>query len=268
MTLTTPITIPTLQKMKQEGRPISMVTAYDATFARLLDGAQVDMVLVGDSLGMVIQGGANTLAVTLEDMIYHVKCVGRGLKRAHLMADMPFMSYQASAEQAMMNAGRLLKEAGAHSVKVEGGMELAETVQHMVAAGIPVMAHIGLRPQRYHQMGGYAVQGKKDDDAKRLINEAKAFEQAGAFGLLLEGIPATLAQKITETVDIPTIGIGAGAKCDGQVLVIYDLLGMDAAFNPKFAKKYAELQDVIVQAVGQYVQDVKERKFPGAENAY
>lgn len=262
------LTVPKLQHFKSEGRRITMLTAYDATFARLLDEAQIDMLLVGDSLGMVIQGHQTTLPVTLDEMIYHTRCVVRGSSRAHVIADMPFLSYQASVEQAILSAGRLLKEAGAQSVKIEGGMETVETVDHVVKAGIPVMAHIGLRPQMVHQMGGYVVQGRHEEAGRKLLAEARAFEQAGAYALLLEGIPAPLAKSISQTVRIPTIGIGAGQGCDGQVLVVYDLLGMDKTFNPKFAKRFAELHQVIVEAAKAYAHDVREGVFPAEDNAY
>ena len=260
------VTIPRLKNFKKEKRPISMVTAYDFTMAKLLEEAQVDMVLVGDSLGMVIQGKANTLEVTLEEMIYHSKAVSRALKNSHLMVDMPFLSYQVSIENALQNAGRILKEGGAESVKIEGGLEISPTIKRLTCAGIPVMAHIGLRPQNIHQMGGYLVQGRTEETQKILLEEAKAHEQAGAFGLLLEGIPSSIAKRISESVDIPTIGIFAGPHCDGQVLVIYDLLGMDKDFKPRFAKRYASLNEMIVSALNQYVTDVREKNFPTKEH--
>ncbi len=262
------VTVPELQRMKREGRKITMLTAYDATFTRILDEAGVDMILVGDSLGMVIQGGATTTSVTMEEMIYHARIVSRGVRTAHLMVDLPFMSYQASVEEAVRNAGRLVKEGGAESVKLEGGRERADAIRAIDQAGIPVMAHIGLTPQSIHKLGGFRVQGKGQDQAMRLIEDAKVLQEAGAFGLLLEGIPAALARRITETVDIPTIGIGAGVGCDGQVLVIYDLLGMDNTFNPKFAKRYARLHEIIDGAVRSYIDEVRGGAFPGEENSY
>jgi len=262
------VTVPDLARMKREGRKITMLTAYDATFTRILDEAGVDMILVGDSLGMVIQGGATTTAVTMEEMIYHARIVSRGVRTAHLMVDLPFMSYQASVEEAVRNAGRLVKEGGAESVKLEGGRERAGAIRAIDQAGIPVMAHIGLTPQSVHKLGGFRVQGKAQDQAMRLIEDAKIVQEAGAFGLLLEGIPAALARRITETVDIPTIGIGAGQGCDGQVLVIYDLLGMDNTFNPKFAKRYARLHEIIDGAVRSYIDEVRGGAFPGEENSY
>lgn len=262
------VTVPDLARMKREGRKITMLTAYDATFTRILDEAGVDMILVGDSLGMVIQGGATTTAVTMEEMIYHARIVSRGVRTAHLMVDLPFMSYQASVEEAVRNAGRLVKEGGAESVKLEGGRERAGAIRAIDQAGIPVMAHIGLTPQSVHKLGGFRVQGKAQDQAMRLIEDAKIVQEAGAFGLLLEGIPAALARRITETVDIPTVGIGAGQGCDGQVLVIYDLLGMDNTFNPKFAKRYARLHEIIDGAVRSYIDEVRGGAFPGEENSY
>jgi 3-methyl-2-oxobutanoate hydroxymethyltransferase len=262
------LTIPRIAAAKAEGRRLTMVTAYDATFARLIDQTECEFILVGDSLGMVIQGHENTLPVTLEDILYHTRCVTRVVKRAHVMVDLPFLSYQVSPEQALVSAGRALKEAGGESVKLEGGLEMVDTVKKLTDSGIPVMAHIGLRPQRVHQMGGYVVQGKKPPAVECLVEEARAFERAGAFGLLLEGIPAEAAKKISETVSILTIGIGAGTHCDGQVLVIYDLLGMDRGFNPKFAKKYADLHGAVTGAVNAFVKDVREGVFPDEEHSY
>ena len=247
---------------------IVMVTAYDYTMARLVDRAGVDMVLVGDSLGMVVQGHSDTLPVTLDQMIYHVSCVNRGLERAHLVADMPFMSYQVSAQQALENAGRFIQEAGAQSVKLEGGERSAEAIERCVEAGIPVVAHIGLTPQSVHAMGGFKVQGRSEAAADRLLDDAKAVEQAGAFCLVLEGIPTAVAARITEAIDIPTIGIGAGPHCDGQVLVCNDILGMDLSFKPKFVKRYAELETTMVGAFEQYAAEVRSGAFPGPENSF
>ena len=260
--VTKKITTSYLQGMKTRGERITMLTAYDATFAKLLEESGVESILIGDSLGMVVQGNTNTIPVNVEDIIYHTKCVSKVTRRAHIMADMPFMSYQASIDQALINAGRCLKEGGAESVKLEGGVELIETVAAMTSSGIPVCAHIGLKPQSIHQMGGYKIQGKTSYSAEKLIEEAKGFEEAGAFMLLLEGIVSEVALEITKTVSIPTIGIGSGAGCDGQVLVIYDLLGMDKEFNPKFVKKYADLNNIITSAVKSYINDVKEGEFP------
>ena len=247
---------------------IVMVTAYDYTMARLVDRAGVDMVLVGDSLGMVVQGRENTLPVTIDEMIYHVRCVSRGLKRAHLVADMPFMSYQVSPDQALISAGRFIQEAGAESVKLEGGERSAPAIARCVEAGIPVVGHIGLTPQSVHAMGGFKVQGRSDAAADRLIADAKAVADAGAFSLVLEGIPTALAARITEAIDIPTIGIGAGKFCDGQVLVCNDILGMDLAFKPRFVKRYAELETTMIAAFEQYAGEVRDGSFPGPEHSF
>jgi 3-methyl-2-oxobutanoate hydroxymethyltransferase len=262
------VTVPELARMKREGRKITMLTAYDATFTRILEEAGVDMILVGDSLGMVIQGGNTTTTVTMDEMVYHARIVSRGVRAAHLVVDLPFMSYQASVEDAVRNAGRLVKEGGAESVKLEGGRERADAVRAIDQAGIPVMAHIGLTPQSIHKLGGFRVQGKVEGQAMRLLEDAKILEEAGAFALLLEGMPASLATRITQSVSIPTIGIGAGQGCDGQVLVIYDLLGMDNTFNPKFAKRYAQLHEIISGAVRTYIDEVQTGAFPGKENSY
>lgn len=262
------ITTSCLRAMKNRGERITMLTAYDATFAQMLDSTGLEILLVGDSLGMVIQGYTNTIPVTLDDIIYHTKCVSRVTRRAHIMADMPFMSYQASIDQAMINAGRCLKEGGAESVKLEGGEEIAETVFEMTSAGIPVCAHIGLRPQSIHQTGGYKIQGKTVSSTDRLIEEAKMFEEAGAFSLLLEGIVAEVALEITRKVDIPTIGIGSGNGCDGQVLVIYDMLGMNTSFSPRFVKRYADLNGTITEAAKKYISEVKEGVFPAEEHSF
>ncbi len=256
------ITIPALQAKKSCGEKIVMLTCYDATFARLLDTADVDMLLIGDSLGMVIQGQETTLPVTLDDVLYHTRCVARVTQRAHIVADMPFMSYQASRESALCNAGRLLKEGGAHSVKVEGGVELVDTVAAMTNAGIPVIAHIGLKPQRVHQMGGYKIQGRDAAGEAQLLREAKLFEEAGAYMVLMEGVTIEAAQEITAALHIPTIGINAGPGCDGQVLVIYDLLGLAPYFHFRFVKRYAELGPIVQEAVNAYAHEVRTGAFP------
>lgn len=262
------ITTACLRAMKKRGEKIAMLTAYDSTFAKILDSTGVEIILIGDSLGMVVQGHPNTIPVTIDDVVYHTRCVSRVAKKAHIMADLPFMSYQASISQALVSAGRCMKEGGAESVKMEGGKELADTVYAMTSAGIPVCAHIGLRPQSIHQMGGYKIQGKTAFSADKLIEEAKIFEEAGAFSLLLEGIVAEVALAVTEQVHIPTIGIGSGAGCDGQVLVVYDMLGMDKSFSPKFVKRYADLNDSIVSAVGKYITEVKDGTFPADEHSF
>lgn len=262
------VTIHTLRKMKEAGERIGMLTAYDATFARLLDEAGVDVLLVGDSLGNVILGEKNTLGVTVDDVIYHLRAVTRGAKRAHVVGDMPFMSYQTSVDEAVKNAGRLVAEGGAESVKLEGGAEFADVVRKIVRAGIPVMGHIGLTPQTVHKMGGYVIQGRDEEKAERLLADAKALEEAGCTSLVLEGIPAEVAARITAALTIPTIGIGAGPSCDGQVLVIYDLLGMDPSFSPKFVKRYANLHEVIGGAVGTYLQEVRSGAFPSEAHSF
>jgi 3-methyl-2-oxobutanoate hydroxymethyltransferase len=262
------VTVLDLRNKKADHSKIVMVTAYDATMARLVDRAGVDMVLVGDSLGMVFQGQTDTLSVTLDHMVYHVRCVARGLTRAHLVADMPFMSYQISPEQALASAGRLLQEGRAHSVKLEGGRQVAAAIARVVGAGIPVVGHIGLTPQSLHAMGGFRVQGRTEADAERIMADALAVEEAGAFSVVLEGMPQDLAAEITGRLSIPTIGIGAGSACDGQVLVVNDLLGMDLSFEPKFVKRYARLEDIAIDAVKQYAEEVRGGVFPGPEHAF
>jgi len=262
------ITALDLQKMKAGNKKIVMVTAYDYTMARLVDSAGVDMVLVGDSLGMVIQGHDDTLSVTMDDMVYHGKCVSRALKRAHLTVDMPFMSYQVSVSQALENAGRLVKSAGAQSVKLEGGARTVPMISAIVQAGIPVVGHLGLTPQSLHAIGGFRVQGRTEPDRNELIDDALRIQDAGAFALVLEMIPADLAAAISEQLSIPTIGIGAGIACDGQVLVCNDLLGMDQSFTPRFLKRYASFESEAIRAIGTYAEDVREGRFPGPENSF
>lgn len=262
------VTIEQIRDKRRSGERLAMLTAYDATFARLVDDAGVDMILVGDSLGMVVQGHETTIPVTLEDVIYHTGCVARGTRRAMVIADLPFMSYQASRTQALLAAGRAMKDGRAHAVKLEGGMEMAETAHIMTAAGIPVMAHIGLRPQRFHQMGGYKIQGKTEREALELVTEAKAFEDAGSFSIVLEGIAIETAREITSAVSIPTIGIGCGPHCSGQVLVIYDLLGLNPDFNPSFVKVYADGYKGITDAAKRYVDDVRQGSFPTEEHGF
>jgi 3-methyl-2-oxobutanoate hydroxymethyltransferase len=254
--------------MKQERRRITMLTAYDATFARLLDRAGIDVLLVGDSLGMVVQGRANTLAVTIGDVAYHCAAVSRAVERAHVVGDMPFLSYHVSDEEAVRNAGRLLLEGGAHSIKLEGGRERASTIAAIVRAQIPVMAHIGLTPQSVHVQGGFKVQGRSDVAARKILDDARAVQDAGAYSLVLEGIPAELAAQVTESLDIPTIGIGAGPRCDGQVLVIYDLLGLQEDFKPKFVKRYAEMGRLVREAVSTYAEEVRSGAFPDDAHAF
>jgi 3-methyl-2-oxobutanoate hydroxymethyltransferase len=265
---TTKVTIHTLRTMKQRGEKITVLTAYDATFARLLDEAGADVLLVGDSLGMVIQGNDTTLPVTVDEMIYHCRAVARGTRRAQIVGDMPFMSYQASVEQGLVNAGRLMKEGGCHAVKLEGGAQHAELVRRLVGAGIPVMGHIGLTPQSFHQMGGFRVQGRDAGGRERLLADARALEEAGAYAIVLEGIPSEIATEISAALTIPTIGIGAGVGCDGQVLVIYDLLGMDDSFKPRFVRRYEQLGTRIRTAVQSYVEDVRSGGFPSANESF
>jgi 3-methyl-2-oxobutanoate hydroxymethyltransferase len=254
--------------MKQAGERISMLTAYDATFARILDQAGTEVLLVGDSLGMVIQGHDTTLPVTMDQMVYHSAAVSRATERAHLVADMPFGSYQAGADEAVKNAMRLISEGGAESVKLEGGAEYAEIVARIVRAGVPVMGHIGLTPQSVHKLGGYVVQGRSEEKAQKLIADARALEAAGCYALILEMMPAELSAEITRSVGIPVIGIGAGAGCDGQVLVIYDLLGMNPDFQPRFVKRYLDLGVLIRDAVTRFRDEVKHGVFPGPEHSF
>lgn len=261
------LTIPELQRMKAEGRKISMLTAYDFTMARLLDAAGVEVILVGDSLGMVVQGLENTVPVTLDEMLYHGRCVARGLSRAHMVLDMPFMTYH-SREQALENAARALREGLAHSIKLEGGQDMAPIIQAITKCGIPVMGHIGLTPQSVHAMGGFKVQGKEAAAAARLKDDALAVEAAGAWSVVLEGIPMELAADISSSLHIPTIGIGAGPACDGQVLVINDLLGMDEGFKPKFVKRYNRLQQVIIGSVQEYMEEVRSGAFPDEAHSF
>lgn len=261
-------TILDIKKMKMQGEKITMLTAYDYGMAAILDESDIDILLVGDSLGMVMLGYDSTLPVTMEDMIHHTKAVSRAVKHAMIVADMPFLSYQVSPESALTNAGRFLKEADAQAVKLEGGREFAEIVHKMTYAGIPVMAHLGLTPQSVHQLGGYKVQGKKEDAAEIMMQDAKILEEAGAFSLVLECVPEKLAAEITRSLSIPTIGIGAGVHCDGQVLVVNDMLGMYDRMTPKFVKKYAHLSLDIKNAVQDYILEVKQGKFPDNEHSF
>jgi 3-methyl-2-oxobutanoate hydroxymethyltransferase len=261
-----------LGRMKAEGAPITMLTAYDYPFARIFDHVGVDVLLVGDSLGMVVQGADSTLPVTLGEMIYHTRMVVRARRRALVIADLPFLTYQVSVEQAVRNAGRLIKDGGAEAVKLEGGITMADTIRRLVDVDIPVMGHIGLTPQSIHRMGGHRVQGRRSGRGpgcrERLLEDAAAVEQAGAFSLVLEGIPADLAQEITEHSAIPTIGIGAGPRCDGQVLVMHDVLGLSESFIPRFAKQYANLWQDAGAAATAYIREVRERAFPAPEHCY
>jgi 3-methyl-2-oxobutanoate hydroxymethyltransferase len=259
-----PVTVPEFRTAKARGMKLSVVTAYDYTSARLCDEAGVDGILVGDSLGMVVQGQPNSLPVTLDEIIYHTRCVMRGARHALVVADLPFLTYQVSPRQAVKNAGRLLKEAGAHAVKLEGGVRMRAAVKACVDAGIPVMGHVGLTPQAVHQLGGFKVQR----DAEHLLADAAAVEEAGAFAIVVESVPVELGTKVTAAVKIPTIGIGAGPGCDGQVLVFHDMLGLFPDFKPKFAKCYADIGGAIRTAVESYCREVREGTFPAAEHTF
>ena len=261
------VTLDTLRKMKQAGERIASLTAYDYSFARLLEAAAVDVVLIGDSLGNVIQGQATTVPVTLDEMVYHTRCVARGLQRALLLSDLPFLSYQESPQQALRSAGRLMKEGLAHMVKLEGGAPMAPTVEFLVARGVPVCGHLGLTPQSVHQLGGYKVQGRGEVAAQRLRDDALALQQAGAALLVLEAVPRALAAQVTRELDIPTIGIGAGVECDGQVLVLQDALGMNPA-PARFVRNFLVGHDDLGAAIAAYVRAVKDGSFPAAEHGY
>ena len=262
------VTIRDLARMKRNGEKIPMITAYDYTSAQLVERAGIPIILVGDSLGQVVLGYDSTVPVTMEDMIHHTRIVVRGTRRAHVVGDLPFLSYHADPSDAIRNAGRLLKEGGAQSVKLEGGRAQAETVSRVVQSGIPVMGHIGLTPQSVNQLGGYRVQGKTLKAAVRLMEDARALEEAGAYAIVLECVPAQLAAMITERVGVPTIGIGAGVGCDGQVQVFHDLLGLYQDFTPKHARRYAHLGDSIIAATSDYARDVRDQSFPTDDQSY
>ena len=262
------ITVNDFIKKKSEGRKIVMLTAYDYPFARLADEAGMDALLVGDSLAMVVQGLETTLPVTMDEMIYHTRMVSRGAENAMVIGDMPYMSYQVSVEEAVRNAGRFIKEGGAQAIKMEGGSEVCDRIEAFTRSEIPVMAHIGLTPQAVNRMGGYKVQGKSDEARKKLLQEAKAVEDAGAFTLVLEAIPMDLAKEITESISIPTIGIGAGPHCDGQILVLHDVIGLFDRFVPKFVKRYAELKDDAVTAIEKYRKEVESGQFPTEDHSF
>ena len=261
------MTIPEFQRRKRERKKLILVTAYDALFTRIIEEAGIEAILVGDSLGVVVQGKKDTLSVTMEDMLYHTKLVAGAAQRALVIADMPFLSYQVSVDEAVRNAGRFL-QAGAAAVKLEGGAAVVDRVEAMTRFGIPVMGHLGMTPQSVHRYGGYKVQGKERDKAEALLADAKELETAGAFAIVLEAIPANLAKAITETLTIPTIGIGAGPHCDGQVLVLYDLLGLFDEFVPKFVKPYAHLKADTLQALRRYKEEVEQGKFPTDSESY
>ena len=261
------VTTLTFRQKKERGEPITMLTAYDYPTASAMDKAGIDSILVGDSLAMVVLGYENTLPVTMEEMLHHARAVARGAKSALLVGDMPFMSYQVNVDEALRNAGRFLQQGGMDAVKLEGGRERADAVKAITGAGIPVMGHLGLTPQSIHQLGGFRAQGKTATAAKRLLEDAKILEEAGAFSLVLESVPARLAEYISQKISIPTIGIGAGAGCDGQVLVTHDLLGLFDRFTPKFVKKYADFHGEMKRAFGEYLEEVQTRQFPGMEHS-
>lgn len=254
--------------MKQQQDKITVLTAYDYPFAQLMDRVGIDMILVGDSVGSVFSGYDNTLPVTLEEMIYHTRAVVRGSEQALVVTDMPFMSYQIDARDARLNAGRLIKEGGAQAVKLEGGEHMAATIRAIVDIDIPVVAHIGLTPQSIHRMGGFKVQGREEEQARRILADAKAVEEAGAFAVVLEGIPRDLARQVTAALEIPTIGIGAGADCDGQVLVIHDILGLCDKYSPKFVKRFADISTTISEGIESYIREVKSGEFPTIDHSF
>tara|TARA_R110002124_G_scaffold284802_2_gene462482 strand:- start:1244 stop:2074 length:831 start_codon:yes stop_codon:yes gene_type:complete len=262
------ITTQTVVEMKQQGEKISMLTAYDFTMAQIIDQAGIEVILVGDSASNVMAGFETTVPMTLEHMIYHTSCVVRGAYRALVIADMPFMSYQVTAREALINAGRMMKEAGAHAVKMEGGKPIIDAVKKIVDAGIPVMGHLGLTPQSIYKFGTYKVRATEEEEAQDLINDAKLLQKAGCFSIVLEKIPAKLAERVSKELDIPTIGIGAGAGCDGQVLVLHDMLGLNKGFNPRFLRRYADLHSTMTDAVQQYISDVKSQDFPNKDEQY
>ncbi|XWN36026.1 MAG: 3-methyl-2-oxobutanoate hydroxymethyltransferase [Balneola sp.] len=262
------ITTQTVVDMKQQGEKISMLTAYDFTMAQIVDQAGIEIILVGDSASNVMAGFETTVPMTLDHMIYHTSCVVRGVDRALVIADMPFMSYQVTAKEALINAGRMMKEAGAHAVKMEGGKPIIDTVKKIVDAGIPVMGHLGLTPQSIYKFGTYKVRATDEEEAQDLIEDAKLLQEAGCFSLVLEKIPAKLAERVSKELDIPTIGIGAGAGCDGQVLVLHDMLGLNKGFNPRFLRRYADLHSNMTDAVQQYISDVKSKDFPNDDEQY
>ncbi|MAE77648.1 MAG: 3-methyl-2-oxobutanoate hydroxymethyltransferase [Planctomycetes bacterium] len=262
------VTTERLREWKGEGRRIAALTAYDALMAEILDRSGVDVLLVGDSCGMVVQGLDTTISVTVEQMLYHCKVVSKVVERALVVCDLPFLSFQVSAEEALRNAGKLMKEAGAEAVKLEGGRQFSEVVRRLTESGIPVMGHLGLTPQWIHRFGTYKVRGRDDAEAQQILEDARHLAQAGAFAIVLEKIPATLGKQVTESIDIPTIGIGAGADCDGQILVTHDMLGLFTKFHPRFVRRYANLAEEMHRAFGDYARDVREGNFPGERESY
>ena len=262
------VTTHTLQKMKQQGEKISMITAYDYSFSRLFDAAGIDVILVGDSASNVMAGHETTLPITLDQMIYHAQCVVRGIDRCLVVVDMPFGSYQSNTDTAVASAIRIMKETGGHSVKMEGGAEIVDSIKRIVSAGIPVMGHLGLTPQSIYKFGTYTVRAKEDEEAGKLRHDAKLLQQAGCYAIVLEKIPSALAKEVSNSLAIPTIGIGAGKDCDGQVLVMHDMLGINNEFKPRFLRQYLNLQDQVTGAVKQYIQDVKAKDFPADSESY
>jgi 3-methyl-2-oxobutanoate hydroxymethyltransferase len=262
------VTTAGLRARKGSADKIAVVTAYDVVFARLADEAGLDAILVGDSVGMVVQGEPTTLPVTLDEMVYHTRIVTRGVRRAHVVADLPFMTYQASIEDGMRAAGRLMKEGRAEAVKLEGGVAVAELVRRLVAAGIPVMGHVGLTPQSVHQLGGFKVQGRTDAQRARLLEDARAVADAGAYAIVVETVPQAVAAEITRAVPVVTIGIGAGAACDGQVMVMHDLLGLQPAWQPRFVRRYAEMGKAVGEAFAAYAADVRAGRFPSDKESF
>ncbi|MEL7833915.1 3-methyl-2-oxobutanoate hydroxymethyltransferase [Fodinibius sp. Rm-B-1B1-1] len=262
------VTTQTVVEMKQQSEKISMLTAYDYTMARIVDQAGIDVILVGDSASNVMAGYDTTVPMTMDHMIYHASCVVRGVETALVIADLPFMSYQVTAEEALENAGRMMKEAGVHGVKLEGGKSVAKTIAKIVDAGIPVMGHLGLTPQSIYKFGTYKVRAKEENEANQLVEDAKRLEEAGCFSIVLEKIPAELAAKVTDAISIPTIGIGAGAQCDGQVLVTHDMLGLNKEFKPRFLRRYDDMHTSMTNAVQQYIADTKSGEFPNENEQY
>jgi 3-methyl-2-oxobutanoate hydroxymethyltransferase len=262
------VTTNVLQNMKSKGEKISMITAYDFSFAKIFDSADIDVILVGDSASNVMAGNETTLPITLDQMIYHATSVIRGVKRCFVVVDLPFGSYQSNSREALASAVRIMKETGAHAVKLEGGEEVLESINRIVAAGVPVMGHLGLTPQSIYKFGTYNVRAKEEAEANKLRRDAKLLEDAGCFGIVLEKIPATLAKEVSESLHIPTIGIGAGKYCDGQVLVMHDMLGINTEFKPRFLRQYLNMHEQIRKAVGQYIKDVKAQEFPSDKEQY
>ncbi len=262
------VTTQTVVEMKEQAKKISMLTAYDFTMAKIIDHAGIDVILVGDSASNVMAGHETTVPMTLDHMVYHASCVVRAVDRALVVADLPFMSYQVTAKEALISSGRMMKEAGAHAVKLEGGTAISDTVKRIVDAGIPVMGHLGLTPQSIYKFGTYKVRAKEEAEAEQLIKDAKVLEECGVFSIVLEKIPSALAKKVTASVSVPTIGIGAGPHCDGQVLVLHDMLGLNKEFNPRFLRRYADLHTTMTVAVKAYIEDVKNVDFPNQDECY